>query len=53
MFEEERDHLSAIERWSAEVAPMAIGRASDIWELPAEIARALDQAVGERRAHAL
>jgi rubrerythrin len=45
MLEEERDHLTAIERWSKEVAPLPLSRASDIWELPAEIARAWDEIV--------
>jgi rubrerythrin len=45
MLEEERDHLTAIERWSKEVAPLPLSRASDIWELPAEIARSWDELV--------
>ena len=45
MLEEERDHLAAIERWSKEVAPLPLSRMSDVWELPAEIARAWDEIV--------
>ncbi len=45
MLEEERDHLAAIERWSKEVAPLPLSRASDVWELPAEIARSWDEVV--------
>jgi rubrerythrin len=45
MLEEERDHLTAIERWAKQVAPLPLSRASDIWELPAEIARSWEELV--------
>src|SRR5581483_5285736 len=45
MIEEERDHLAAIERWSAAAARVSPAETRYAWELPPEIARSWDEAM--------
>src|SRR5579885_1198720 len=45
MIEEERDHLAAIERWSAAAARASPAETRYAWELPPEIARSWDEAL--------